>query len=627
MLLSVVGSEEACRVVVDLISTCQPSVTQVSEEKEGVEFSCTLSLGEGVRDEEIDVTTGVVQGAQCVVYAVQNEVEAGDIVNQQEALGGRQPPFATVVTHSCHEEEIEQAFEKNRFYLGQYLCTPEEAEGLLWAVYHAMFAPAHVLWDRPQNEVTAVGWRAIQRTFWWFDRDLDDAWNDRELEAFLQAMKGPDGVKVTAEEVAETKQFIKEQQAELAIDNFLNPQGHLTHYAVAALCEGWLGCSQSDEYWGALRGVWNVLSGTGVHRTGLPWSAEDLDAVKVNTKEDLLQLSYTGAEFLKDVYEGRCTTPKNLWRFTPQTQWSAAGEPPWADVHGLPGSRDDPAEYSLEAFIASWRFTAARKYQHLIVFARCWGFDPSENPGVLFVKKRKREFREAEVDLPNILQCLVLGSPRCGKTSLRRRLADPYHNAEEPHDPTEKHSLTLIPQKTGETERFDLVLHEIPDRDVPTLLKDRAFMSHIDAVLLCYDGDDAYSFSYIAEKCPLVAQHKIPMLLVMTKMDLVGEDLCNLQDQEYAVQPNEFAAKWGLCWPPALVSNQPPSASIKERNEVDELPLSVSMLCRHPECHMGTQRASACKIACRLCTLTATVSGLVGGCVWAVRRWRAGADS
>ena len=99
-------------------------------------------------------------------------------------------------------------------------------------------------------------------------------------------------------------------------------------------------------------------------------------------------------------------------------------------------------------------------------------------------------------------------------------------------------------------------------------------MSHIDAVLMCYDGDDAYSFSYIAEKYPIINSTKIPvcaqlcspsqptpaptsssqMLLVMTKVDLLGDELCNLHDQEYHIQPNEFARQHGLCWPPALVS-------------------------------------------------------------------------
>ena len=47
----------------------------------------------------------------------------------------------------------------------------------------------------------------------------------------------------------------------------------------------------------------------------------------------------------------------------------------------------------------------------------------------------------------------------------------------------------------------------------------------------------------------------------MTKMDLAGDGLSNLQDQEYTCQPNEFADKNGLCWPPAMVSAVAPEES------------------------------------------------------------------
>eukprot|EP01061_Rhynchopus_euleeides_P001425 TRINITY_DN11004_c0_g1_i1.p1 TRINITY_DN11004_c0_g1~~TRINITY_DN11004_c0_g1_i1.p1 ORF type:complete len:628 (+),score=268.86 TRINITY_DN11004_c0_g1_i1:64-1947(+) len=625
MLVSVVGTRETVDPVCQQLAEGISDVQAREENKPGFVGTVEFDTGESTNI-EVELVVGsrlanslasLPAHTDVIVYAVESEQEAQEVAAAQEAMKAKQPPFAVIVTEAFATDTIEEAFDRSRWFLGIFATSSDDTIGLLWTLYYGSTYPVHVLWDRPEANFTAVGWRALQRLFWYYDADIDETLNEKELLNLLRAVRGPD---TTMDGVRETVGLIREQQEELGIDNFLSEQGHVTHYAWMALCEQWLSDCDSPDYWDNVKGLWNALEESGIERNGHAWVQDDLKSVRIDPQRDMLQLSYAGAQFLRSVYEEKFASPKSLWRFTPSTQYSAAGEPPWADVHGLPGSRDEPAEYSVESFISSWRFITVRKYQYLIVFVRCWGF--TEDPNMLFVKKKKREFRESEKDLPNILQCLMLGSPRCGKTCLRKRLVDVVASPEDPYTETRDHSITLVPQKNvGDNEKFDLVLHEIPDKDVAALLDDPRFMSHIDAVLLCYDGDDVYSFSYVGEKYALLKNHKIPMLLLMTKVDLLGDGLCSLQDQEYHMQPNEFALNRGLCWPPAMVSCFPPK-SLQEANDVEDLPLSISMLCKYPEDHIGREQSSLC---CRITkiTLCSTVTiASIAAAVMAVRRPR-----
>ena len=463
MLVSVVGTHETVDPVIEQLAGCN-SISNVRAREAKPGFIGTVEFDRGETAEvEVNLCVGTTlaegiaasasQRSDIVVYAVESEHDAQQVAAAQEALKVKQPPFTVAVAESFASDTIEEVFDRSKWFLGVF-ATSEDAVGLLWTLHYGVQYPVHVLWDRPEGNFTTVGWRALQRLFWWHDADIDGSLNDKELLSLLKAVRGPD---TSMDAVRETVELFREQQKELDIDNFLSPEGHVTHYAWMALCEQWLSGCDSPDYWDNVKGVWHALEASGVGRNGNAWDQEDLRGVRTDPQRDMLQLSYAGAQFLRSVYEEKFASPAALWRFTPSTQFSQAGEPPWADVHGLPGSRDEPTEYSVESFISSWRFITVRKYQYLIVFARCWGF--AEDVNMLFVKKKKREFRESERDLPNILQCLMIGSPRCGKTCLRKRLVDVESSIEDPYTETREHSLTLVPQKNGsENDKFDLVV-------------------------------------------------------------------------------------------------------------------------------------------------------------------------
>ena len=466
MFISVVGTDDAVEEVLMQLAGAVRDVrargeegAQQPQQQRGFVGTVDFDNGEEVQV-EVGVTTAdsfeqcvadVPKSADAVVFAIDVEEDAQHIAARR---GGAKQPFAVVAGEACTEETVADYVDKERLFLGAFSATEDDTHSLLWTLHYASSYPSHVLWDRIEGNFTAVGWRALQRLFWWHDKDLDDELCPAELLTLLRAIRGAEQ---TAADVQATVALVKEQQEELCIDNFLAASGNVTHYAWMALCEGWLSDTDSELYWETLRGLWQALRESGVGANGQPWTAEDLRSVRIDTRTDMLQLSYTGAQLLRSVYEERFGSVSGLWRFTPSTQYSSAGEPPWADVHGLPGSREEPQEYSCENFIASWRFMAVRKYQYLIVFCRAWGF--KDDPNVLFVKKKRREYRESVVDLPNILQCLVLGSPRCGKTCLRKRLADVVSTSDDQYAETKEHSITLVPQKSGEEkEKFDLVV-------------------------------------------------------------------------------------------------------------------------------------------------------------------------
>eukprot|EP00659_Diplonema_papillatum_P011243 gene11243-17293_t len=466
MNVGVSGDPTGVKKLIQFLGLC-PCVSNRAPAKGGWAGSLRFEAEEEVDDEDLEAAVTVLPGkppnAHAMVYILSGTADECSALAAAQT-GPKQAPFAVVLSTDSPSEaydEWEQRFNESRFFLGTFpASSEEELEGLWWSLYHAVEHPAHVLWDRPQGNFTSVGWRAVQRLFWWYDEDKDGALDDAEFANLLTATRA---VEVSEEEVEETRHAIEEQQAQLKISNFVSLAGHLTNYAILSLCESWLAAADHEDYWQRLRGLWKALRETGIHTAnGNPWSPSDLEHIELDPVSEMLQLSFCGVEFLSGIYDG-APTPHDLWKFTPSTQMTSAGEPPWAYVSGLPGSREHPAPYTKEAFVSSWRFITVCKHQHLVVFARCWGYD--DDPNRLFVRKKKREYRKTDEELPNVLQCLLLGSPRCGKTSLRRRLASSENctHAEDGYEPTKEHSISLVPRSTGteENDLFDLVVRSV----------------------------------------------------------------------------------------------------------------------------------------------------------------------
>jgi hypothetical protein len=97
-------------------------------------------------------------------------------------------------------------------------------------------------------------------------------------------------------------------------------------------------------------------------------------------------------------------------------------------------------------------------------------------------------------------------------------------------------------------------------------------MAAIDSVLLCYDGSDPYSFSYVAALFPLLAQYpKLPLIIVLCKADESIEDQLGLRQT-----PEIFCRQRGLAWPPAITSISTAGQLNGLPNEVDLLPMLLA---------------------------------------------------
>ena len=505
MIVGIVGNHEEGYVehAVGLLLDSESLIGNDEMEENGC-FTGEITLSGGLQG-DIELRLGKDKETSLVVYCCGTAIPE-EILNASPS--SKQPAFALLVEDP---DTVPEDLYDNKWFLGAF--GYDEIESVLWSLYHAANCPAHVLWDRPRINYTAAGRRAIVRLFWFFDSDMDGVLNQSEISNLFKHITNKQNTELH-EQVKRTLEQVEDSQKDLAIKDFTK-NGNLTQSGLLSLCEGWLSDGGAEDYWTNLEGLWRALEYSGLGNNGNPWSAHDLSSLSLDAEAgEMVQLSSTAVQFLTQVYNEKFSNPHEMWKFTPATSETSAGETPWAYIPCLPGSKEQPAEYTCEMFISSWRFLSTIKFQHLVVFARCWGFPQHEDPKVLFIKKKKRQFREQEEDLPNVLQCLILGSPKCGKSALRQRLlSGTPPSEEESYSPTTTHSVTLVPINTDEG--FDLVLHEIPDKEVATLLKNEKFMSRIDSILLCYDADDVYSFSYIAEKYPLIVKHtKLPVCFI-----------------------------------------------------------------------------------------------------------------
>jgi GTPase SAR1 family protein len=439
---------------------------------------------------------------------------------------------------------------------------PASTRQALHALVHSVVYSPRLLWSRLDQTLTVMGLALFNHAFWVFDKDKDEELNDEELRHFVKALFG----RVQEEDVASCKALAG------------TASGHgLPRTAFVALCESLISQNKLKE-------IWAMLKAIGINRQGLPVAAEDLSWIE-SREGFVYEPSTTARAFLEHVY--KCGFPKSSGDVWPG--WSVVPEGVPGPVHD-PWDREQAApvipfkgnweDGTADIFVAHWSYRCLADPQSLIRCCCYWGYDGDVKE--LLVPRRLLRNPE-QPGASNVIQVLVLGGNKCGKTTLIQYLAGKKLPEARTYRPT-KRRLAVITSKTfsvgDEQTKAAVVYHELVDSDVNSFARDTTQMGSIDLVLMVYDGSDPYSFSYLQTKHRQLlglGHVSLPYVYVMTKCDLPRVN-------QLDCKPQEFVKGLGLSWPPVFVSvMQKDKGRSKDLNDIDLLQEFVVETARNPE--------------------------------------------
>jgi len=177
---------------------------------------------------------------------------------------------------------------------------------------------------------------------------------------------------------------------------------------------------------------------------------------------------------------------------------------------------------SLEGFLSKWALMTLRdpanSYANLVYV----GY-PGEFSSAFTVTRKRRVDRKKQQTLRNVFQCYVFGARGSGKTSLLQSFI-----GRQPSDalPSNSERFATNSVELPDGTRKTLILREIPEGDVRSLLSDRESLAPCDVAVFVYDSCDEYSWQRARDLLVQVATHgentgyEVPCLIVAAKDDL-----------------------------------------------------------------------------------------------------------
>jgi GTPase SAR1 family protein len=428
-------------------------------------------------------------------------------------------------------------------------------------VLDCVLGPREVLYDGSSKSLTTNAVFALRRAFWLMDKDKNGLLSRTEAamwpQILLPAELGTDGM--------DEEQFMQ--------------------HAVVLLAAG------------HHRAVWEPLKAQHISpKTALPFNAFDIASVKVDDSSQLY-LSHVAVQFFVSLYQlDRFPKLDDMWRLVP-------GGCPWRAIASLRSS-----SIPLDQFMECWKLMTWLNRDAVVKCARTWGF--RGEPQQLFVKRKCRGMRTNDESLPNALKVLVIGSPRCGRSSLINAVCE-RADVEDRDEGSASGSSSArsapateavsgsprgagvaslasmfvrtitVPDESSK-QPVTLIYVKLDDADTSRVVITPALQKQFDVMLLCFEGCDAYSCSYWMERYQLAVALKplrLPFILVGTKCDV---PMCE-QAAENVV--DQFCRSNRLSWPPLYTSGvvDPGEAPCGIANEVSQLNDLVVWVAQWPE--------------------------------------------
>ncbi|KEG09666.1 Ras like protein family, member T1 [Trypanosoma grayi] len=469
------------------------------------------------------------------------------------------------------------------FYYGMY-----STSDLRSVIVNIGLAPPHVIWDTTFHSLTHTGLLALRRAFWLLDKDGDGVLNEEELLTWQRSVTSASFSTADLSEMLASESL---EAAPMRVD-----------------CERFMIIQEEHLRKGDAVRVWATLFITGLHPDGLPYSWQDLHAIRVSKVRNTY-LSHTAIQFFRNLYRlHRFQDLDDMWDVTPGC--------PWKHINGFLVAR-----IPLDKFIEYWKYMALVKRDIVVQYARYWGY--KGDTSLLFMLRNARPYREVGETVPNTIQVLVLGAPGCGRRSLMFTLTagdEEFREEGRASHETYVRTTTFFVRNGEEEVPQTVVYATVPIESVAEVLGNEALEKQVDVVLLCYDG------TRVAETTPPIMHayrestssplrcRKLPFIVVMTKAESPATTDTSAEASRLMEQ---FCRQHQLLWPPVVTSVENP-----EDSEVVTLNEYMHAVAKEPDIAVGNPPVTTVRMI-RRAAIVAMVGIVVGGVVrFVVRRAR-----
>ncbi|KAK8949923.1 Rac-like GTP-binding protein 1 [Platanthera guangdongensis] len=372
----------------------------------------------------------------------------------------------------------------------------------------AVLHPTSPLFDQETQSLKPRCVRALKRIFILCDEDKDGALSDAEINAFqVKCFNAP----LQPPEIAGVQKVVQEKMPEGVNEQGLTLTGFLFLHALFI-----------EK--GRLETTWTVLRKFG-YDNDIKLRDDLLPTIFKRAPDQSVELTNAATEFLKSTFvmfdsdnDGVLQPMEidDLFSTAPDSPWS---EYPYKDA----AERNVLGGLSLEGFLSQWAMMTlldpVGSLANLIYIG--YGNEPSL---AFHITRRRRQDRKKQQSHRNVLQCFVFGPKNAGKSALLSSLiARPFS---EKYTPTtsERFAANVVELPGGI--KKTLVMREIPEDSVRTLLSNKESLAACDIAVFVHDSSDASSFNKATELLIQVATHgensgfEVPCLIISSKDDL-----------------------------------------------------------------------------------------------------------
>ncbi|XP_078444372.1 MIRO-related GTP-ase 1 [Wolffia australiana] len=372
----------------------------------------------------------------------------------------------------------------------------------------AVLHPTAPLFDQETQSLKPRCVRALKRIFILCDLDRDGALSDAELNDFqVKCFNAP----LQPDEVVGVKKVVREKMPEGVNERGLTLTGFLFLHALFI-----------EK--GRLETTWTVLRKFG-YNNDIKLRDDLIPLPFKRAPDQSVELTAMAVEFLKGIFYTFDIDNDGALRLAELDDlFSTAPENPWAE-----GPCKDSAEknvlggLTLDGFLSEWAIMTlldpASSLANLIYIG--YTGDPS---AAFRINRKRRVDRKRQQSQKSVFQCFVFGPKGSGKSMLLNSLIGRPFSDKYTSTTQQRFSANVVDLPKGE--KKTLVLREIPEEEVKTLLTVNDSLAPCDVAVFVHDSSDEESWKRAAEMLVEVANHaesngfEMPCLVVSAKNDL-----------------------------------------------------------------------------------------------------------
>ncbi|XP_020254591.1 mitochondrial Rho GTPase 1-like [Asparagus officinalis] len=374
----------------------------------------------------------------------------------------------------------------------------------------AVLHPTAPLFDQETQSLKPRCIRALKRIFILCDTNRDGALtlSDSELNDFqVKCFSAP----LQPTEIAGVKKVVQEKMPDGVNENGLTLTGFLFLHALFI-----------EK--GRLETTWTVLRKYG-YDNDIKLRDDLLPSSFKRTPDQSVELTNETVEFLKEIFHTFDVDNDSNFHlnfvhlvlfFVHHSPWSDAPYKDAAEKNVLGG-------LSLDGFLSEWALMTLLDPVSSLANLIYIGY-PGDPSSAFHITRRRRLDRKRHQSLRNVFQCFVFGPRKAGKSALLNSLLRRAFSEKYTPTTSERFTANVVDLPGGI--KKTLVLREVPEDSVQTLLSNKESLAACDIAVFVHDSSDENSWKKAMDLLLQVASHgensgyEVPCLIVSAKDDL-----------------------------------------------------------------------------------------------------------